>query len=67
MTPKTGSMEAAVQPAQPKHIDPSVRPRTETRKQGLRAKARRGEGPLPAEVGIDYVGMWEGGKGTKNN
>lgn len=42
-------------------IDPSL-PRAEPRKQGMRAKARRTEGPLPAEAGIDYVGMWEGGK-----
>ncbi|KOS15717.1 hypothetical protein Malapachy_2187 [Malassezia pachydermatis] len=30
------------------------------RKGGMRAKARRVDGPLPAEAGIDYVGLWEG-------
>lgn len=29
---------------------------------GMRSKSRRSaEGPLPAEAGIDYVGLWEGG------
>ena len=30
---------------------------------GIRFKARRSaEGPLPAEAGIDYVGLWEGSR-----
>ena len=52
--------------APPARIDASARPAV-SRKPGLRAKARRGDGPLPAEAGIDYVGMWEGGKQHKTN
>lgn len=57
--PKAPVREERIAP--PARIDVSARPAS-SRKHGLRGKARRGDGPLPAEAGIDYVGMWEGGK-----